>query len=107
VPLSESVYSADDQSGKTEEWIKERIGEEINGEIIGELNEELNEELKRVLLLILKNGGIKAKAIASGIGRPKKTVDHYLRKLREMGNIHYIGSKKTGGYYATKQDAGE
>ncbi len=103
MPLSESVYSADDQSGKTEERIKERIGEEINGEIIG----ELNEELKRVLLLILKNGGIKAKAIASGIGRPKKTVDHYLRKLREMGNIHYIGSKKTGGYYATKQDAGE
>ena len=72
----------------------ERIGGEINGEI--------NEEIKRVLHLILKNGGIKTKAIAHRIGRPKKTVDNYLRKLRDLGKIHYIGSKKTGGYYATK-----
>ena len=58
----------------------ERIGGEINGEI--------NEEIKRVLHLILKNGGIKAKAIAHRIGRPKKTVDNYLRKLRDLGKIH-------------------
>jgi ATP-dependent DNA helicase RecG len=75
-------------------------GEEISGEISGEINEEINGEINAVLILIKNNGGIKANNIAKGVMKPKKTIDRYLKKLKDIGRIEYRGSNKTGGYYA-------
>jgi len=75
---------------------REKINEEINGEITGEINEEIN----TIRVLIKKNPGIKAKSIAKAAAKPKKTIDRYLKKLKDLGKIEYRGSNKTGGYYA-------
>ena len=80
------------------------IAEGINGEINGEISGEISGEIKRVYQLILINEGIKAKDIAKGVKRPKKTVDKYIKKLKDMERIYYKGSKKTGGYYVKKEN---
>ena len=62
-------------------------------------DEEINEEINEVYQIILRKGGIKAKMIAEEVKRPKKTIDRYLKKLKDLKIIIYKGSNKTGGYY--------
>ncbi len=75
------------------------VGDYSDGEINREINGEINGEIKKVYLIILNRPGIKTKAIANEAGRPKKTIDKYLKKLIEMKLLVYKGSNKTGGYY--------
>jgi ATP-dependent DNA helicase RecG len=63
---------------------------------------ELNEEINEVLLIIKNNPRIKAFPISTHINKPKKTIDRYFKKLKDLGLIEYRGSNKTGGYYAWK-----
>ena len=37
--------------------------------------------------------------IATAIKAPFKTLERWLKKLKEEGKIKYQGSAKTGGYY--------
>ena len=79
------------------------INEDINEEINEDINGDINEDINAVFILIKNNGGIKAKNIAKGVMKPKKTIDRYLKKLKDIGKIEYRGSNKTGGYYTTNR----
>ena len=61
---------------------------------------EINEEINEVLVVIKNNPKIKAFPIAQHVNKPKKTIDRYLKKLKDLGLIEYRGSNKSGGYYA-------
>lgn len=50
------------------------------------------------LLVFGKNPGLTAKAISEAMGTPLRTVERWLKTLREQGKIEYQGAPRTGGY---------
>jgi len=53
-----------------------------------------NEGIKTILVLIKNNPGIKAKSIAKAVEKPKKNIDKYLKKLKDLSKIEYRESNK-------------
>jgi ATP-dependent DNA helicase RecG len=66
------------------------------------LNEGLNEGLKSLLSIIIENPGIQAKRISEILNRPIKTLERQIKILSEKSLIEHKGSKKTGGYWTSK-----
>ncbi|KAA6339442.1 hypothetical protein EZS27_012608, partial [termite gut metagenome] len=59
---------------------------------------DLSEIEKNIYSIIQENQGIKSVEIIKLINKPPRTIERYLKKLREKGLIEYVGSLKTGGY---------
>ena len=53
---------------------------------------------------IKSNSGEKSITIIKGIGMPKRTVERWLQKLKDINEIKYAGTPKTGGYYIVNQE---
>jgi len=68
----------------------------------GGINERISEGIKSLLTYIENNPGERINVIALEINRPAKTIERWIRKLRDDGKIEFRGSKKTGGYYLTE-----
>ncbi|MFA5023487.1 MAG: ATP-binding protein [Patescibacteria group bacterium] len=66
------------------------------------INEGVNEGINLVFDLINKRPGIKANFIASGLNKPLKSVERWLKVLKEKKQIEYRGSRKIGGYFIKK-----
>jgi ATP-dependent DNA helicase RecG len=58
----------------------------------------VNEGVKTVLAFIRQNPLSRVPAIAKGTGIPGKTIERYIKKLKEQGKIEFTGAPKTGGY---------
>jgi ATP-dependent DNA helicase RecG len=71
----------------------------LNGGLNEGLNEGINEGIKSLLVYIEENPGKRITSIAAGIGKPAKTIERWIKKLRKDGKIEFRRSKKTGGYY--------
>jgi ATP-dependent DNA helicase RecG len=69
------------------------------------ISEGISEGIKSLLVYIEENPGMRIKVIAREINRPAKTIERWIKKLREEGRIDFIGSKKTGGYYLAGKEA--
>jgi len=62
---------------------------------------EINEFAKQILETIRENQGIFGKAIKEKLSHiSERSIDRYLRKLKNIGLIEYKGALKNGGYYA-------
>jgi prophage antirepressor-like protein len=48
--------------------------------------------------------GKRIASIAGEINRPPKTIERWIKKLRDEGKIKFRGSRKTGGYYVTGKE---
>ncbi|KAA6339139.1 hypothetical protein EZS27_012913 [termite gut metagenome] len=59
---------------------------------------DLSEIEKNIYSIIQENQGIKSVEIIKLINKPPRTIERYLKKLRERGLVEYTGSLKTGGY---------
>lgn len=73
--------------------INEGISEGINGGV--------NEGINRLMEFIRKNPGKRVVEIAAALNIPSKTIERWIKKLREQGKIVFIGPRKTGGYHAS------
>lgn len=62
------------------------------------LSEGLSEGMAAALTLIAANEGIKAKDIAIRLDKPVKTIDRYIKLLKNRNLIERKGSRRTGGY---------
>ena len=62
--------------------------------------EGVSEGVKQLLAYIRKNPGKRTSQISQELKVPIKTLERWIKKLREKEYIEYIGSSKTGGYYA-------
>jgi len=67
------------------------------------LKRTLNDNLVNIILLLLKNEGINRNDFIENLNIGRTSIFQYLQILREANLIEYIGSKKTGGYYLTKE----
>jgi ATP-dependent DNA helicase RecG len=76
-------------------FIRRTASEGEGGRISGGVNEGIN----RLLEFIRKNPGKRIVEIAAALNIPSKTIERWLKKLREQEKIVFIGSRKTGGYF--------
>ena len=53
--------------------------------------------------IIRKSEGMNTKDLSKKLQKPYKTVEKWLKKLKDNNQIVFRGSKKTGGYYITKK----
>jgi ATP-dependent DNA helicase RecG len=71
----------------------EGISEGING--------GTNEGINRLLEFIRSNPGKRVNEINTALNIPSKTVERWVKKLRDQGMIVFSGPRKTGGYQVT------
>jgi ATP-dependent DNA helicase RecG len=60
-----------------------------------------NEGINRLVEFIRRNSGKRVVEIATALNVPPKTVERWIKKLREQGRTVFVGSRKTGGYHAS------
>jgi len=56
------------------------------------------EGVKSLLEFIQHTPGLRAPQIARAMGIPLKTLEHWIKQLRDQGKIEFRGSPKRGGY---------
>ena len=59
-------------------------------------------ELANILRLFHNNEGLKLKDIALRINRPTKTVERYLKTLKDLSIIEFRGTPRSGKYHVVK-----
>lgn len=74
-----------------------------NGDQIEGVHEGVHEGVARLLEFIRTNPGRRTPQISRAMRVPVKTLERWLRRLREEGKIEFRGSPKTGGYWETKE----
>jgi ATP-dependent DNA helicase RecG len=65
------------------------------------LSEGVNEGVARLMEFVRKNPGFRTPQISKEIDVPIKTLERWLKQLRNEGKIEFRGSPKTGGYWET------
>ncbi len=65
--------------------------EGVNGGVSGGVNE--------LLVFINSNPGLKTAQIKEAFDHPQRTLERWLKQLRDEGKIEFRGAPKTGGYY--------
>jgi ATP-dependent DNA helicase RecG len=74
--------------------------EGTSGGINEGISEGANEGINRLLEFIQGNSGKRVVEIATALNVPSKTVERWIKKLREQGRIVFVGPRKTGGYHS-------
>ena len=62
-------------------------------------NEGVNEGVNLLIKLIKSKPGKRTTEISEILNVPQKTIERWIKKLKETGQIVYKGSPKTGGYF--------
>lgn len=70
---------------------------ESNGGVSGGVSGGVTE----LLLYIQSHPGQRASDIAKGLNLPLRTIERWLKKLKEAKSIEFRGASKTGGYFST------
>ena len=68
----------------------------VNGGVSGGVNGGVNE----LLTFITNNPGLNTRQLVTQLNSPQRTLERWLKQLKEDQQIEYRGSSKTGGYYA-------
>lgn len=70
-----------------------------NGGISGGTDGGITEGIDRLADYIRNTPGKNVTEITAALDIPQRTIERWLKKLREQGRIVFIGPKKTGGYF--------
>jgi ATP-dependent DNA helicase RecG len=77
----------------------EKIQENTDGGVNGGVNEGVNEGVKILLIAISKEPGNRIPCYSKKLNIPEKTIERWIKQLREENKIEFKGAPKTGGYY--------
>jgi len=64
-----------------------------------ELDKKRNGDINLLLVFISENQSLSAKNISENMNEPLKTIQRWIKQLKDENKIEYLGSKKTGGYF--------
>ncbi len=64
------------------------------------IKEGINEGINSLYLHIKHNPNQRVSQIEKTLNVPSKTLERWIKQLKDEGKIVYQGSKKTGGYFA-------
>lgn len=59
--------------------------------------------MKQILALLYKNEDIRTVDMEELLEIPAKSLERYIKILRDAGLIEYKGAKRSGGYYLTRK----
>lgn len=71
----------------------------VNGGVSGGVSGGVNDLLDFIRL----NPGKKTKDFTVALGQPRRTIERWLRQLKDQGEIKFRGASKTGGYFAENE----
>ena len=77
----------------------EGVNEGVNEGINEGVNEGVSEGVNLLIKLIKSQPGKRTTEISEILNVPQKTIERWIKKLKETGQIVYKGSPKTGGYF--------
>jgi ATP-dependent DNA helicase RecG len=80
-------------------FYKRRINEGINEGLNEGLNGGINGGINRLYDYIEGHPGQRITEMSIELNIPGKTLERWIRSLKEQGKIIFKGSKKTGGYF--------
>jgi len=83
-------------------FIRRPASEGINRGISEGISGGVNEGISRLLEFIHNNPGQRVVELAAALNIPPKTIERWIKKLREQGRIIFTGSRKTGGYFVSE-----
>jgi len=66
-------------------------------------SEGISEGVNRLLEFIRSYPGLRTPQISESLEVPAKTLERWIKRLREQGKIEFRGSTKTGGYWKLKE----
>ena len=72
----------------------------VNGGISGGKDSGITEGIDRLADFIKNTPGRNATEITTALNIPQRTIERWLKKLREDGRIVFTDPRKTGGYHA-------
>ena len=75
----------------------------LAGQITKEMNRGVNADIDKLYQVIKNTSGKNTKDLAIIIQKPYKTVEKWLKKLKDNNKIEFIGAAKTGGYHLKKK----
>jgi ATP-dependent DNA helicase RecG len=75
------------------------IGEMSDGGVSGGVSGGVNGGVNDLLNFIKANPGKKSKEIRAALNLPQRTLERWLKELRDQKKIKFHGPPKTGGYY--------
>ncbi len=109
------TFSGVTHSRKTEEIIEgitegvsKRVIEKIEGitEGITEgTTEDVKEKLSKVLIALYKNEGLRTSEMEKMLQIPVKSLERYIKQLKDANLIEFKGANRTGGYFLTEKTA--
>ena len=67
-------------------------------------NEEVNEGVNKLYNCILQRPGLRLPEITDHLQVPAKTLERWIKQLRDENKVVFKGSAKTGGYYAVSAE---
>jgi len=67
--------------------------------VVAFIKRPASEGIKRLFEFVRNNPGKRVTEIASALNVPPKTIERWIKKLREQEKITFIGTRKTGGYF--------
>ena len=76
---------------------KEVLNQETNDGVGGGVSGGVND----LLDVISKHPGLKTKELSSQIDIPLRTIERWLKHLKDEDKVEFKGPPKTGGYYVT------
>lgn len=103
-------YTRTTQKTAPSEGVSEGINEGVNeGDThidainkIENVSDTTKIELAKILHLFHDNEGLNLKDIALRVDRPAKTVERYLKILKDLSIIEFRGAPRSGKYYVVK-----
>ncbi len=63
--------------------------------------EGVSEGVAQLIDIIYQNPGQRVPFLATTTGIPRKTIERWLKQLKERGEIEFRGAPRTGGYFVT------
>lgn len=64
---------------------------------------EVKDKITKILLVLYKEGGVRTVDIEKLIDIPAKSLERYIKQLKDAGIIEFKGANRTGGYYITEK----
>ena len=85
-------------------YAQQKLTTQTNGGVTEGVTEGVNEGVKKLLDFIKQNPGLRTTQIEAQLNVPVKTLERWLRQLKDQNAIEFKGATKTGGYYANQHE---
>jgi len=95
---AENSFDFDDLGNQGDTNLMSHYEGVIEGVIEG-VGKEIKEKLASILCVLHEQPGLRTTMLSNKTDIPVKSVERYVKRLKDAGLIKYSGSSKSGGYY--------